>query len=165
MKSVREVSKSKKDSESWSGSATGKLITAAVCIAAVSFSVFEVRSYLHGSTPGDPNTVMFVDSETGQSFPHRSVVGESIPVVSPFTSRNTGYPGSPCYWTASGEIRTEPYWLLMNEQVGKFGPTFCPDCGRLFIPRRPIPKTGDRPPPTRDELLHANPAALSGSKR
>jgi hypothetical protein len=128
----------------------------------VAIAAAEIKSYAGGSVPGDPNTSMFVDSETGKAFPHRNVVGEMAPVVSPFTGTKTGYPGVPCYWTASGEVKTDPDWLLLNQQVGKTGPTFCPYCGRLVVIGRPPPKPGDRPPPTREELLHSNPAPFKG---
>jgi hypothetical protein len=124
-------------------------------IIAVAIAVFAIRSYLLDSgTPGDPNLTIYVDSINGQSFSHRTKVGESVPIVSPLTNQKTGYPGVPCFWTKDGHLRKDPFWLILNSALGKPEPTFCPDCGRLVRPRQPAPKAGDRPPPTQDELLH-----------
>jgi hypothetical protein len=153
------------ESESWLQKPSGKIAASSLCVAAVVLLIWELKASFHGDTPGDPNTTMYVDSETGKAFPHKNVVGESIPVLSPFTDRNTGYPGNPCYWTASGEIRKDPFWLLLNSQLGKAGPTFCPDCGRLFIPRQGVPRPGQKPPPAREELLHDNSPALGQPTR
>jgi hypothetical protein len=68
---------------------------------------------------------------------------------------NTGYPAEACYWTADGGTKTEPTWVLMNAVLGKPGPTFCPDCGRLVVARNPMPGPGVKPPPTQQELLHS----------
>jgi len=79
---------------------------------ALGVAAAEIRSYIHGNTPGDFSTTMYVDSQTGQAFPHKNVIGEGMPILSPYTGTTTGYPAVPCYWTASGEIRKEPYWLV-----------------------------------------------------
>jgi hypothetical protein len=129
----------------------------------VAFAIIQVVSYLRGPTPGDPSASIYVDSQTGQAFLHKNVVGDTVPVHSPYTGANTGYPGVPCYWTASGEVKKDPDWVIMNYELGKPGPTFCPVCGRLVVPRAPLPRPGDRPPPTQQELLHSNPAAFGSS--
>ena len=144
-------------SDSWLQTPRGKIMALLLCVAAMGVAIWEIKAYLHGNTPGDPNTQMYVDSETGKAFPHKSVVGEMIPITSPFTGNKTAYPGVPCFWTADGQLKKDPTWLILNETLGKRGPTFCPDCGRLVRPMQPMPKPGDKPPPTRDELLHAYP--------
>jgi hypothetical protein len=150
------------ESDGWLKTPVGKVVAVLLCLAAAGVAAAEIRAYLHGDTPGDPNTAMYVDADSGKAFPHKMTVGEMIPVISPLSGKQTGYPGVPCYWTASGEIKKDPTWVLMNSWVGKLGPTFCPDCGRLVNPLLPRPSPGDKPPPTRDELLHSNPAALDG---
>ncbi len=113
------------------------------------------KSYLiESNTPGDPNLSMYVDATTGKSFSHRNEVGEVIPIQSPYSKQNTGYPAVPCFWTKEGTLKKEPYWLLLNSQVGKPEPTFCPDCGRLVRPQQPKPKPGDKAPPTQQELMY-----------
>lgn len=146
--------------EKWTETRNGKIVIAVLCLVALGLAIYECRAYLHGETPGDPNLTMYIDSQTGQTFEHRNAVGEMTPIVSPFTNQNTGYPAVACWWTADGQIKDQPTWVLMNRAIGKPGPTFCPDCGRLVNPFAPKPQPGDKPPPTRAELLHDNPAAL-----
>jgi hypothetical protein len=153
MKSVREPSRSTQKSKGRS-SVIGKVVTVGFCVVAVCFLVFEVRSYIHGGTAGDPSTEMYIDAETGQVFSHRNEIGQAVPVMTP-AGNQAGYPAVPCYWTKTGEIKTDPTWVLMNTWVGKPGPTFCPDCGRRVDPQAPVPpEPGTKPPPTKEELLH-----------
>lgn len=154
---------SMEESESWTQTTTGRLVLALVCVAAVGIAAWEIRSYFHGDTPGDPNSLTYVDSESGKTFSHENTIGEMVPIVSPFTGNRTGYPGVPCYWTPDGQLKKDPTWLILNQTLGRRGPTFCPFCGRLVRPMQPIPVPGDKPPPTQQELLHSNPAALTSS--
>lgn len=94
---------------------------------------------------------MYICTETGKTFLHRNQVGESLPIHSPFSGKDTGVPAEPCYWTKDGGTKSEPTWVLVNEFIHKPGPTFCPDCGRLVIGHNPHPGPGVRPPPTREE--------------
>jgi len=139
----------------WQDSTGGKVVIVALCVVVVAVAIIEIRSYLHGDTPGDPNSLTYICSKTGKTFKHTNVIGESIPILSPYSGENTGYPAFPCYWTASGELKKDPTWVLLNSSIGKPGPTFCPDCGRLVNPLKPLPQPGDKPPPTQDELLHS----------
>ncbi len=74
-----------------------------------------------------------------------------IPVKSPFTGKETGYKAELCFWTKDGSTKTDPTAVLMNDDVGKPGPTFCPDCGRLVVHHNPVPGPHSKPPPTREE--------------
>ncbi|MFT3785388.1 MAG: hypothetical protein QM770_04380 [Tepidisphaeraceae bacterium] len=94
---------------------------------------------------------VFICSETGKPFPHSLTVGEEIPVMSPFSGKRTGFPAEKCYWTKDGKTKSEPTAVLLNAYVGKSGPTYCPDCGRLVVPRNPMPSPGVKPPPTKAE--------------
>jgi hypothetical protein len=145
---------SKPKATPWYNTVAGKAGAIVVTALIVAAAVYEVIQYTRGDTPGDPNVSMYVDSQTGQAFPHRNAVGDVVPILSPYTNQLTGYPGVPCFWTKSGDLKTEPTWLILNSALGKPEPTFCPDCGRLVRPRQPAPKPGDKPPPTREELLH-----------
>src|SRR5271156_2095806 len=141
--------------QQWLRSTPGKVATSLVMLALIGVCVWAVISSLGSQTPGDPNDVTYVCSQTGKPFKHRNVLGESVPVLSPYSGANTGYPAEPCYWTADGGTKTEPTWVLLNQTLGKPGPTFCPDCGRLVVPHNPPPTPGMRPPPTQRELLHS----------
>jgi hypothetical protein len=94
---------------------------------------------------------IFICSETGRSFEVSIDAGMSIPVRSPHSGKNTGYPAELCYWTTDGSTKKTPTPVLVNAVVGKPGPTFCPDCGRLVVGHNPLPLPGKAPPPTEAE--------------
>ena len=48
-------------------------------------------------------------------------------------------------------LKPEPTWVLVNEFVGRPGPTFCPDCGRLVVGHNPAPGEGVKAPPKQAE--------------
>jgi len=93
---------------------------------------------------------MYIDATTGKAFEHTLKAGDVMPVKAP-SGQNTGYPAEPCYWTADGKIKDKPTPVLLNSYVGKPGPTFCPDCGRLVVMHNPPPMVGAKPPPTKAE--------------
>lgn len=92
---------------------------------------------------------LFICAQTGASFRYKVQHGTSIPVLSPYSKSETGYPAELCYWTADGQVKSEPTPVLLNSYLGKDEPTFCPDCGRLVVGHNPVPVPGSRPPPTR----------------
>jgi hypothetical protein len=132
-------------------SSGAKVIAIAVSPLFVGIAVLVVRSYLRGSTPDEAYYTTYICTETGRAFKHRNEPGETLPIVSPYSGKNTGVPGEPCYWTADGRIKSQPTWVLLNEAIGKPGATFCPDCGRLVVGRNPVAHAGGKPPPTEDE--------------
>lgn len=110
-----------------------------------------VVSYFKGETPDTAFSTMFICTETGKTFRHTNKIGETQPILSPYSGRKTGVPAEACYWTADGQAKKEPTWVLLNELAGKGGPTFCPDCNRLVVGHNPAPGDGVRPPPTQAE--------------
>jgi hypothetical protein len=93
---------------------------------------------------------IYIDSTTMKPFQHELRIGETIPVKAP-SGGMTGYPAELCYWTKDGKINPKPTPVLLNEVIGKSGPTFCPVCGRLVVAHNPPPEAGGRPPPTKEE--------------
>ncbi|MBK8269586.1 MAG: hypothetical protein IPK83_15305 [Planctomycetes bacterium] len=89
--------------------------------------------------PTDSAPVWYVCSETGKAFEHIRQMGEMEPVYSPLSKKNTGYRAEKCFWTKDGKIKTTPTYVLLNELIGKPGPTLCPDCGRLVEPHNKRP--------------------------
>jgi hypothetical protein len=144
--------------QKWLQTTSGKAATVLLSLALIGLVVWMFMRALGTDTPGDPNNVTYVCSETGKAFKHRNVVGEEMPILSPYSGRNTGYPAESCYWTADGHVKTEPTWVILNQVLGKTGPTFCPDCGRLVIGHNPPAVDGAKPPPTQQELLHSSTA-------
>lgn len=83
-----------------------------------------------------------IDSETGELFrDYRVSEGATLPWKHPKTGRATLYPAATCYWTRDGKAKLEPTYVLLHEDVGKPGPTLCPDCGRVVVPHNPMPPT------------------------
>jgi hypothetical protein len=81
-----------------------------------------------------------IDAETGRVFErYRIRPGDSTPWTHPRTGRATLYPAEACYWAADGGVKLEPTYVLVNEYIGREGPTMCPDCGERVVPRNPMP--------------------------
>jgi hypothetical protein len=133
-------------------SSGGRIAGIAFVVVALLVTVYMVRSNLGESEVAALSRQrVYVCAETGKSFDVEITPGLTNPVMSPFSGKKTGYPAEPCFWTKSGEVRKEPHYVLLNQTVGKPGPTFCPDCGRLVIPYNPPPTPGGKPPPTQAE--------------
>ena len=139
----------------------GVVVGAALLVlaAVVLFSVLKSPSGEPGFMSGE---VVFVDATTGKGFNHDLVKGETVPVIAP-SGQKSGYPAELCYWTTSGDIRKDPYPVLLNMTVGKPGPTFCPDCGRLVVARNPVATVGMKPPPTKDEYEKSHSASKTAT--
>jgi len=132
-------------------STAGKVVSVILILVALIAIYFSVRSNFGQSDAASMSADrMFVDSTTGKPFSHELVIGEKLPVKAP-SGGMTGYPAELCFWNADGTIRSKPYPVLVNAYLGKKGPTFCPDCGRLVVPHNPMPMKGDTPPPTKAE--------------
>jgi hypothetical protein len=93
---------------------------------------------------------VYIDAETRKVFTVELKIGMTGPVLSPDTGKPTAYKAEACYWNADGTTKSTPTYVLLNGYVGKPGPTFCPDCGRLVVPNNRRPN-GQSPPPTKDE--------------
>jgi hypothetical protein len=93
----------------------------------------------------------FICAQTERSFRYQVQPGDTIPVRSPHSGEQTGYPAEACYWTADGQAKPEPTLVLLNEYVGRNEPTFCPDCGRLVVMMNPTPSVMRNPPPTQEQ--------------
>src|SRR5262249_13038675 len=83
--------------------------------------------------------VEMICAKTNKHFPHLLKENDAYPVLSPFSNERTGYPAERCFWTKDGNVKLEPTYVLLNEYIGKPGPTLCPDCGRLVEPHNPMP--------------------------
>ena len=68
-----------------------------------------------------------------------------------------GVPQPRIFWTKDGKPKQDPTPVLLNSWIGKSGPTFCPDCGRLVVGHNPIPGPNSKPPPTKADY-EKNPA-------
>lgn len=127
----------------------GKTTAVAICLAALAILYLVSRN--HSPAEDAANNRTYICSETGKSFKVALKAGMGIPIHSPYSGKDTGYPAEACYWNKDGTPKAEPTWVLLNETVGKPGPTFCPDCGRLVRGHNPAPEPGRNPPPTAAE--------------
>jgi hypothetical protein len=142
------------NSEGFLNSTPGKIVVAVALLLSFSLAGYMSWRFFRGSDAViQANDRVYVCSETGKSFHVNlaNLIGKEIPIYSPFSGKNTGYPAELCYWTADGQTKTDPTPVLLNESVGKSGPTFCPDCGRLVVGHNPMPAANVKPPLTRAE--------------
>lgn len=138
----------------------GRIASGALCVAALIALFIAVRSAFGPNELADRSRHrVYICSETGKSFEVVLEPGMSIPVRSPFSNKDTGFPAELCYWNADGTIRQKPTPVLLNSLIGKKGPTFCPDCGRLVVGHNPLPHEGMQPPLTEAEYQQKHPAA------
>jgi hypothetical protein len=135
-------------------STLGKVTVAVVLVVVGVALVYQLRNLFGvSSAAAIANDRIFICSETHKPF-HvnlEDLVGKPFPIYSSFSGKNTGYPAELCYWTADGKPKSEPTAVLMNSSIGKPGPTFCPDCGRLVVGHNPMAVAGATPPPTEAE--------------
>jgi len=81
-----------------------------------------------------------VDSETGKVFEdYRIKDGDTWPWKHPSTGKKTLYPAEACHWTADGQAKIEPTYVILKSIMGEEGDTICPDCGRKVVAHNPMP--------------------------
>jgi hypothetical protein len=129
----------------------GKVVAAGFLIVALAVGFLAVRSYLAAGGASAANDRLFICAKTGKTFEYTLKFGDPIPVRSPYSGEDTGYPADLCYWTREGTVKKDPTPVLVKSRTGDRSPTFCPDCGRLVVVHNPKPKDGDKPPPTEAE--------------
>ncbi len=119
--------------QSRAGTVTAGAVTL-VCL------VFIIWYLFSGGAPElDVDSRTYICSESGKVFKAKIKDGESWPVTSPYSKKRTGYPAERCYWTKDGGVKKDPTYVLLNEDIGKPGPTICPDCGRKVYKHNPAP--------------------------
>lgn len=85
------------------------------------------------------NTIVVIDADSGE------VVKGFVPPEGKMAPWSEGshkrlYPTERCFYTKDGKVKSEPTYVLVNELIGKEGPTKCPDCGRPVTLRNRSPK-------------------------
>ncbi len=71
------------------------------------------------------------------------------PAECPDTGRKSCYPAEICYWKQCGQ-KDGGTWVVLNDTLGKEGPTKCPECGHAVVAHNPRPPGfggGDRRDP------------------
>lgn len=141
----------------------GKFVAIILGIGALLVTAYMIKNAISSPVVAAERNRIFIDAQTGAAFHHELVLGESIPVQAP-SGGMTGYPAELCYWTKDGQPKKDPTAVLLNSMIGKPGPTFCPDCGRLVVLNNPPALPGMTPPPTREEyerrMMGAGPELL-----
>jgi hypothetical protein len=129
----------------------GKIAAVALVIVAAGIATWVAISQGGATSAGKLSADrMFIDTATGKPFEYTLKPGDMLPVLAP-SGQKTGYQAEACYWTKDGQIKSEPTYVAVNARMGKPGPTFCPDCGRLVTLHNPVPSPGAKPPPTKEE--------------
>ena len=138
--------------QAWLRSDSGKIAGIAGALVCVVLGIWVIHNAVGPSyAERIGNERVYICSETLKTFNHDVVPGEKLPVYSPPSGKNTGYPTEQCWWTADGKVADEPTYVLLNQYIGKPEPTFCPVCHRLVRMHNPGPREGGSPPPTQDE--------------
>ncbi len=136
-------------------STPGKIFGGLVVVGGLLAAVWALRSSLGDPNVDAANNRFFVDAETGKPFPYELKLGDEVPVLAP-SGNKTGYPAEACFWTKEGQPKTTPTYVILNESLGKSGPTFCPDCNRLVVGYNPTPGPDTKVPPTQAEFKPRN---------
>lgn len=117
-------------------SIAGAIIAVSICVYMVaSNTVFAPMS------PGEMSRIRpAIDGESGELFVEYKVKdGSTLPWKNPRTGKNTLWPAERCFWNRDGTAKLDPTYVLLNELVGKPGPTVCPDCGHTVVGHNPMP--------------------------
>lgn len=131
----------------------GKIVGVAIVIVGLAVVYVNGRDLFGESKlASDSRDRWFIDAESNKAFRYRIKLGDQFPIESPFTHKKTGFPAELCFWTKDGKVKNEPTPVLLNQVVGKRGPTFCPDCGRLVVQFNPMATYARTPPPTESEF-------------
>lgn len=132
-------------------SSNGRYVGYALVVLGVAAAGYSIYANLHDENAAVANSPTFVCAETGKSFAHTLQIGETLPIMSPYSGKKTGYLAELCFWTKDGKIKKDPTPVLLNHFRNQPEPTFCPDCGRLVVGHNPPPFPNSTPPPTRAE--------------
>ena len=98
------------------------------------------RSFSGGDAGAASVSRVMIDGETGEVFESYKIAeGMVYPYENKKTGKKTLYPAEKCHWTKDGKAKIEPTYVLLNEYVGKPGPTICPDCGKPVRAHNPLP--------------------------
>lgn len=116
-----------------------KLIVAGVALLAAGVIGFVILDR-PASNSALTSTRSVMCSETGQVWEDFGVPDEPLPWTNPRTGRKTLWIPEKCFWTNDGRARSKnPTYVILNEDLGKDGPTTCPDCGRPVKRFNPLP--------------------------
>lgn len=130
----------------------GRVVAIALVVCALGVMFYSIREVFGGNPASATSRErQFICAQTRKSFVYELERGDVIPVKSPYSGANTGYPAELCFWTADGTVKTKPTLVLLNQYAGSAGPTFCPDCKRLVVGHNPPPEPGGTPPPTEEQ--------------
>lgn len=118
----------------------GSVAIALVSLCVLSYAGWAAWSAMRNSPTAAKNLTTVKDSESGQLIEVYTInKGDTLPYVNPKTGKRTLYPVEACHWTKDGKAKFPPTYVILNERMGKPGPTICPDCGRRVTIYNPTP--------------------------
>jgi hypothetical protein len=110
-----------------------------VALGALSYVLWTSISAYRNDPARAAFTLTLMDIETREVFHLPIKAEEHLPFTNPKTGHKTLYPVEACYWTKDGKAKLEPTLVVLEETMGKPGPTKCPDCGRIVRHMNPQP--------------------------
>jgi len=133
-------------------SPTGRILGGVFLVACIGTAIYSAYSTVSSDAATLMSTQrMYMDSKTGQAFPHTLAMGDATPIDAP-SGGKTGFPAEACFWTKDGKIKTDPTWVLLEEYTkSPATPTFCPDCSHRVVGLNPQPGPNDKPPQTKEQ--------------
>jgi hypothetical protein len=140
------------DEQSFLNTNAGRVIAAVLVLLGLGAVVFAASRYFGPSAAARTSAERtFICAETKKSFGYTLKAGDMLPVRSPHSGRNTGFPAEACNWSSDGQVSARETFVLLNSHVGSDEPTFCPDCGRLVVGHNPPADASRKAPPTQQE--------------
>lgn len=115
-------------------------LMAAIALFGIAGYQFYTKLIRAPAVAAEPVPRRFLCVETDQTFTYARKPDEALPVMSPHSGKRTGYPCYPCFWTEDGKIKDKPNYVILNRDLGKEGPTLCPECGRLITGHEDDPR-------------------------
>ncbi|NOX59304.1 MAG: hypothetical protein GXP29_10660 [Planctomycetes bacterium] len=113
---------------------TKKRIITVTAIVLVGYAFISIWGMFGDDMQDALGTRTFMDKDSGELFQVEVKEGvKFFPAKNPSTGEMTLYPTEVCYKNECKDAGGTP--VIMNQLVGKSGPTFCPKCGALVSPR------------------------------
>ena len=95
-----------------------------------------------GGQSSAPSLRTLMDAETGQLVTIKATEVGPLPMTNPKTGKRTLYLTERCFWGEKCNKDGGTH-VIMNELMGKAGPTKCPVCGHVVYFHNPRPSQGE----------------------
>lgn len=107
-----------------------------LCVAVVAFALARVGGVVADDQPQWPR-IRVMDKQTGDLRWKRVAPQAEFPYRNPKTGERSMYPVEYCFYNECGPAGGTP--VILNDYLGKEGPTTCPRCGEEVHAHNPRP--------------------------